>query len=169
MTLTLKASELLKHNIDALLRARGQKRPELSRYCRRSRSWLDKIFSEQRREVPLKYLDRIADFFGIATYQLFQPGISPLTERRTRSDRRSWRDRRISQATLSQKPGDVDLVDLFRALSRDNREDLIADAVDRLNKQLKRPQTAATARAAQDRTDETARATPAPVPALRKR
>lgn len=137
---TLKASELLKHNIDALLRARGQTKPELARYCRRSRSWLDKIFSEDRREVPLKYLDRVADFFGIATYQLFQPGISPLTERRVSTDRRAGHDRRISNALpVSQRPGDVDLMDIIRALSRPAREkaihllgDILSDDIQRL-------------------------------------
>lgn len=141
MTLTLKAHLLIKHNIDAMLQARGQKRPELARYCRRSRSWLDKIFSEERREVPLKYLDRIADFFGIAPYQLFQPGISPLTERRKGFDRRKGRDRRLSQAVLSQKPGDVDLVDVARALSRPGREKAIAAIADILNDELRGPRT----------------------------
>ena len=50
------------------------------------------------RGVPLKHLDRIADFFGIATYQLLQPGISPLTERRSGRERRTGHDRRVSMA-----------------------------------------------------------------------
>lgn len=142
MPLDLKASELLKHNIDALLEARHQTRPELARWCRRSRSWLDKAFSEGRREIPLKYLDRIADFFGIATYQLLQPGISSLTERRVKQDRRSGRDRRISRAMpLSQKPGDVDLMDVIRALSREGRERAIQILGDVLNVELQGPRT----------------------------
>ena len=84
--------------------------------------------------MPLKYLDRIADFFGIATYQLLQPGISPLTERRSGLDRRLGRDRRISHAIpLSQRPGDVDLMDVIRALSREGRERAIAMVADILN------------------------------------
>lgn len=154
---TLKADALLKHNIDELLRVRRQKRVELSRYCRRSRSWLDKIFSEGRREIPLKYLDRIADFFGIATYQLFQPGISPLTERRRGLDRRSLRDRRISQAVLSQKRGDVDLVEIIRALSDKGRADVLRVARDTLADEIDalrhRPSEAPT-RDDPDRTDE---------------
>lgn len=75
----MKAHYLLKHNIDALLTARGQKRKELASWCRRSESWLSQIFTSEERNMPLKYLDRIASFFGIATYQLFQPGITPLS------------------------------------------------------------------------------------------
>jgi hypothetical protein len=93
------ANRLLKHNIDALLKARHQTRHDLAQWCRRSDAWLSKILSDnpgdQARGLPLKYLDRIADFFGIASYQLFQPGISPLMERR-KGDRRSGRDRRVS-------------------------------------------------------------------------
>lgn len=91
-----RAHLVLKQNIDALLHARGQKRRELAMWCRRTESWLSQIFIDEDRNVPLKYLDRIADFFGLATYQLFQPGISPLTERRTGRDRRAGTDRRKS-------------------------------------------------------------------------
>lgn len=94
----MRASGLLKHNIDALLTGRRQNRKDLADWCRRSESWISKIFSSPKREIPLKYLDRIADFFGLATYQLFQPGISELTERRVHSDRRTGRDRRQSHA-----------------------------------------------------------------------
>lgn len=96
----MKANYLLKHNIDAMLRARGQRRKDLAGWCRRSESWLSQIFKEDRREIPLKYLDRIADFFGVATYQLFQPGITHLTERRKR-ERRTGRDRRVSRLQLA--------------------------------------------------------------------
>lgn len=92
----MKATFLLKHNITTMLKARGQTRHDLAFYCRRSDAWLSKLMSDENRNVPVKYFDRIADFFGIATYQLFQPGISPLTERRRGSDRRSGQDRRIS-------------------------------------------------------------------------
>lgn len=133
----IRADELLKYNIETLLKARGQSRTDLARWCRQSRSWVDKFMSEQRRGIPAKYLDRIADFFGIATYQLLQPGISPLTERRVLSDRRSGRDRRISRALpLSQKPGDVDLMDVIRALSREGRERAIQILGDVLNDEI---------------------------------
>ena len=92
----MKASYLFKKNVETLLRARGHSRHELAFYCRRSDAWLSKILGTSDRNLPLKYLDRIADFFGLAAYQLFQPGISPLTERRKGKERRSGQDRRIS-------------------------------------------------------------------------
>lgn len=134
----IKAHHLLKQNIDALLKARGQKRKELAGWCRRSEGWLSQIFTDDDRNLPLKYLDRIAEFFGLATYQLFQPGISPLTERRSGIDRRKGKDRRISAAVLSEQPGDVDLIHLVRALSHKGRQEAIADLVDRVNDELRR-------------------------------
>jgi hypothetical protein len=92
----MRADVLLKTNIDALLRARHQTRHDLAMWCRRSDAWLSKILGKDNRNVPLEYLDRIADFFGIATYQLFQPGITPLLERRKLVDRRAGGDRRLS-------------------------------------------------------------------------
>jgi DNA-binding Xre family transcriptional regulator len=97
----MKANLLLKHNIGALLRARGQTQKDLAQWCHRTEAWLSKIFTDEKRGVPLKYLDRIGDFFGIATYQLLQPGITPLTERRSRVDRRNGRDRRMSVLQLT--------------------------------------------------------------------
>jgi len=78
----MKAGYLFKKNVETLLKARGHTRHDLAFYCRRSDAWISKILGNSDRNLPMKYLDRIADFFGIATYQLFQPGISPLTERR---------------------------------------------------------------------------------------
>lgn len=78
----MRASLLLKSNVDALLRARGQNRKDLAQWCRRSESWISKIFRNPNKDLPLRYYDRIADFFGLAVYELFRPGISPLTERR---------------------------------------------------------------------------------------
>lgn len=137
--LHLKANALMKANISALLSARGQSKRDLAKWCRRTDAWIGKIMSEDTREFPMKYFDRIADFFGIATYQLLQPGISPLTERRSKRDRRSGHDRRVSAAVLSQKPGDVDLMDVVRAISRDGREKAIGILADILNDELKRP------------------------------
>ena len=124
----MKALPLLKHNIDQLLKARRQTRHDLAVWVRQSMDrkkvdpWISKIFTQADAEFQMKYLDRIADFFGIAVYQLFQPGISPLTERRTRLDRRSWHDRRISANVLPEKPGDVDVMSLIRALSTRGRQ-----------------------------------------------
>ena len=92
----MKASYLFKKNIETLLIKRGHTRHDLAFYCRRSDAWLSKILGNSDRNLPLKYLDRIAEFFGLAAYQLFQPGISPLTERRTGAERRAGGDRRVS-------------------------------------------------------------------------
>jgi hypothetical protein len=93
----MRANQLLKNNVIALLKARGNTRKDLAQWCYRGESWISKILKEPRREFPNKYLDRIADFFGLATYQLFQPGLTHDTERR-RSERRVGKDRRMSHA-----------------------------------------------------------------------
>lgn len=117
------ANTLLKRNIDALLRARHQNRKDLARWCGRTEGWISQIFTDKtdRREFPTKYYDRIAKFFGLDLYQLFLPGIDDLTERRG-MQRRQGRDRRISQAVFSERPGDVDLIHVIRALSMRGRE-----------------------------------------------
>lgn len=119
----MKSSGLFKHNIDALLRARGQTRHDLAQWCRRTDAWLSKILGKDDRNLPLKYLDRIADFFGLAPYQLFQPGITPLTERR-RTERRLGRDRRIGAARPAGEPiaaTDLAVLRQFNDLSVDER------------------------------------------------
>jgi hypothetical protein len=93
--LAVRANQLLKANVEALLKDRHVSRKELAIWCYRSESWISKIFTNVNREIPLKYLDRIADFFGLATYQLFQPGIASSTERR-HSERRTSPERRVS-------------------------------------------------------------------------
>jgi transcriptional regulator with XRE-family HTH domain len=94
----LRSAYVLRRNLEALLKARGQTQHDLAQWCRRSDPWLSKILDENaNRGLPLKYLDRIADFFGIATYQLFQPGITPLLERR-KGERRRGLDRRVAHA-----------------------------------------------------------------------
>lgn len=97
----MRASDLLKTNIETLLAARKQTKHELARYCRRSDAWLSKILGGPDRNLPLKYLDQLADFFGLVVYQLFQPGISPLSERRRGKERRVLTDRRMSARNRS--------------------------------------------------------------------
>ena len=117
----MKASYLFKKNIETLLQARGQTRHELAFYCRRTDAWLSKILGKDDRNLPMKYLDRIADFFGLAAYQLFQPGISPLTERR-KGDRRKVAERRVSRLvdTLRAQPKLPEVEAKLRALDSDN-------------------------------------------------
>lgn len=83
----------MRNNISALLSARRDSQADLASWLKHSRSWINKFLNGER-QVQLKDLDRIADFFGIATYQLFQPGVSQLTERRIQ-ERRKRPDRRI--------------------------------------------------------------------------
>lgn len=121
----LKANLLMKRNVDALLRARGQTRRDLARWCHRGDAWIAKIMAEDHREFPMKYFDRIADFFGIATYQLLQPGITPLTERRKSTDRRTGQDRRVSRAMLGASGAtDAELLSKIRPLLQEEREKL---------------------------------------------
>lgn len=85
---------MLAENISALLKERRQTQRDLAQWCRHSDVWISAIIA-CKRSAHMKDLDRIADFFGIATYQLFQPGISRFTERRSGKDRRTGRDRRV--------------------------------------------------------------------------
>ena len=128
----MKALALLKANIETLLRARGQEQKDLAQWCRRSEAWLSAALSKEERGIPVKYLDRIADFFGIATYQLLQPGITPLTERRSKVKRRSGMDRRLSALRLvsdapphlvvSLEPEEVARLQRIRLLSEADRQ-----------------------------------------------
>jgi transcriptional regulator with XRE-family HTH domain len=166
----VKASYLLKQNINSLLKARGQSQRDLANWCRRTESWLSQIFTNEDRGIPIKYLDRIADFFGIATYQLFQPGISPLTERRKGGDRRKG-ERRVSHLTnqlraslspVSANLTEADIADLIRLrmLSADSRA-VVRKEIDTLD----RSERAAAARGPARRgagTEATAADSPAP-------
>lgn len=94
----LKADRLLAENIRTLLRIRRIDDSALAMWCGHKPAWISKILSGER-GMPVKELDRVADFFGLTVCQLFEPGISPLTERRITQrrgvhDRRSGFDRR---------------------------------------------------------------------------
>lgn len=111
------AATLLKRNIDTMLKARNQTRHDLAFWCRKSDAWLSRILDEklkgtEARGLPLKYLDRIADFFGITAYQLFQPGISAISERRSGRERRGGADRRIGRSTNVRTPLPADVATL---------------------------------------------------------
>lgn len=93
----LRALFLIRTNISGLLHARKQSQADLASWLGKGRSWMNK-FLNGTREIQLKDLDRIADFFGLATYQLFQPGVVPGSERRSGRERRSGHDRRVSNA-----------------------------------------------------------------------
>jgi transcriptional regulator with XRE-family HTH domain len=94
---SMKARLLLARNIHAILTARKETQTALAFYCRRKLSWINKILAGKR-PMHIDDFDRVADFLGIGVYQLFQPGITALTERRRPGDRRAARDRRIGHA-----------------------------------------------------------------------
>jgi len=91
-----KAVVQLRMNIELLLNRRREEQKALAAHMGRHPTTLNK-FLKGTREIQMVDLDKIADFFGLATYQLFQPGIAPLTERRKVRDRRTGIDRRISR------------------------------------------------------------------------
>lgn len=124
------AKYLLKENIKALLRARKEDASTLASWLNHDKSWINKILNGHR-EMQIEDFDRVSDFFGIATYQLFQPGISTLTERRISGDRRSGRDRRIGHAHRTMRAVAVD-IDGARPKGRDGEQR------DRINERVKR-------------------------------
>ena len=87
---------VLRENIAALLSAQRKTQHDLAFSLGRGRSWINK-FLQGTREIQMKDLDGIAAFFHIQTYQLFQPGISQMTERRSGSDRRQGFERRTPE------------------------------------------------------------------------
>jgi hypothetical protein len=99
----VKAGQILKDNIDALLRHRGKTRKQLAQFCLRRwdktvESWISHIMRNPNRSFQIKYLDRMAEFLGVEPYQLLQPGITAWTERRSGKDRRRGTDRRLDTA-----------------------------------------------------------------------
>lgn len=91
---TRKTLYILRENIRSLLIARKEDQVALARWCGHDKSWLNKFLNEGR-GIRLADLDRIGAFFGVEAYQLLQPGISRLTERRSGEERRTNTDRRI--------------------------------------------------------------------------
>jgi hypothetical protein len=174
----MKASYLFKQNIKALLAARGQRPHDLAFFCRRSDAWLSKILGKDDRNLPLEYLDKFADFFGVAPYQLFQPGISPLTERRKGADRRTARDRRISQVLASRVLAGRGIEEpILAALEREEFEVVrgYRNGSTRKREELRRaaaaeePQSTAPRTAARENRPETPRAAGRKAPAARRK
>lgn len=91
----LKGLYVIRQNIEELLRQKSLTQTDLAEWVGKKKSWINKFLGGTR-QLQLKDLDRIADILGVATYQLFQPGISRTTERRV-FERRKRTDRRISQ------------------------------------------------------------------------
>lgn len=103
---SVSARFLFRQNVRALLIARNENAASLAAWCSHDKSWASKVLAGDR-EPQLKDLDRIADFFGIDTYMLFQPGVEPLLERR-KAERRSGKDRRSRVPAGAVLPGQPD-------------------------------------------------------------
>lgn len=117
-----KALAMIKRNIQALLHERHEDQVSLAQWCGHSKAWINKFLNEIDAEIQLKDLDRIADFFGVAPYHLFQPGISRVTERRI-GERRTNHERRIGVAgrTAARLQSEVNK---FPRLAREDDYDL---------------------------------------------
>lgn len=91
----LRSMHILRMNVRALLLKRRESEAALAQHLGfKHRSSLNKFLNNDRAGFQMWRLDRLSDFFGIPVYQLFQPGISPLLERRVLKDRRMGHDRR---------------------------------------------------------------------------
>lgn len=91
----LKSLHILRMNIRSLLLKRRESEAALAEALGfKHRSSLNKFLNNDRAGFQMWRLDRLSDFFGLPVYQLFQPGISPLLERRILADRRMGHDRR---------------------------------------------------------------------------
>ncbi len=82
---------LVIENIRALLYQRRVKAKDLAMFCGHEPAWLSKIMAGERK-VGIADLPRIAEFFGLETYQLLQHGIS---DERRRFQRRGGAERRV--------------------------------------------------------------------------
>lgn len=94
----LRALHLLRNNIRALLSAQGKNQSQLAFSLGRDKSWINKFLTGSR-DLRLKDIDRIADFFHVETYALLTPGATPWTERR-KGERRSGLDRRLGDVVV---------------------------------------------------------------------
>jgi transcriptional regulator with XRE-family HTH domain len=108
-----KAAVQLRENIKTLLRIHKVDQKDVAMAMGRHPTTLNK-FLQGTREIQFKDLDAIADFFGVATYELFQPGGNTLTERRSGQERRSGRERRVGHAHRMMKTVAAEVVRLWR-------------------------------------------------------
>lgn len=96
----LRADLLLAENIRTLLSSRHLDASALALWCGHKPPWISKFLAGER-GLQLKDLNKIADFFGLTVAELFQQGISHLTERR-RGQRRAEQNRRSGQERRGQ-------------------------------------------------------------------
>lgn len=116
-----RAENILRENIMSLLVRRRYEQKDLADWCGHTKSWLNKVLNGYR-GLPVEELDRVADFFGLVAYQLFQPGISSMSERRLGTDRRSGADRRIGRGQMSENEKKGDILSRMRKTSDGSSE-----------------------------------------------
>lgn len=92
----MRANLVMKQNVKHYIRERGLSQKGLAMYCYKKESWASKILTVEKRSFPPRYYDRIADYLGVSLYELFRPGLSHLTERRSGTDRRMMKERRTA-------------------------------------------------------------------------
>jgi transcriptional regulator with XRE-family HTH domain len=92
----MRAARLLAENVSALLKKKGMKQTDLAQWCRHSDVWVSQ-FLRGERNWQLDDLDRVADFLGLDTHELFRPGIAAETDRRV-AQRRVNPERRVGHA-----------------------------------------------------------------------
>lgn len=83
----------LRENVRELIRVRGVQQNDITFALKKDPTWLSKFLQGQR-PIHITDIDALAEFFGLSGYQLCQPGITAVTERR-RQERRSGGERRI--------------------------------------------------------------------------
>ena len=92
-----KAVVQLRENLKGLLVSFKVNQKDLAHAIGRHPTTLNK-FLQGTRELQFEDVDQIADFFGLKVYELFQPGGSRLTDRRSGLERRQGKERRIGPA-----------------------------------------------------------------------
>jgi len=173
----LKSQILMKRNIKFLLHHRGKSQAALARHLRRqgmddktADSWLSHYLNERsERELPFEYWDRAADFLGVDTYHFFIPGLGENfeTERRSGRDRRSWVERRQGNS-LPERPRDLDLMLIIRAIPAEDLDEAADGLVKILDRALKRRRARLTSAGGQGRKDGTREASHAQGPSKGK-
>lgn len=96
--MTKNTAEEIRTNLLALLHRDRVTPAALSFACGHNRSWMSRFLQRKRHELQLADLDRIADFFAVATYDLFRPSAGSITDRRKIRERRSGLERRVGHA-----------------------------------------------------------------------
>lgn len=103
--MTRKTAEEIRTNITALLTRDHVTPSALSGACGHTRSWMSRFLQRKRHELQLGDLDKIADFFQIAVYDLFRPTHGSISDRRRlKGDRRTGLDRRVGHAYRAMLP-----------------------------------------------------------------